>query len=335
MRTLPQYPLGYRTDGSPIYPVTGAAAANLDAWIPIEYDSNVVMRVRQDSVIERAGSRVVMRSKTKSVPRSTGITVSSGTTYADSEEAADEITLTARRIHSRVQLDEDDLADAETRMDTIGTKGEEWAISYADSFDNACLAVTGAENGTTRPFTSAYKTLRTEDTDVSYAADTNYLVWDDDYTAIASTPDGTSLYEKLSAVFKKVETGKYWSAPDMIVIAHPGWRDALRMCLDGQGRPIFVSGSGGTPDMLFDTPIEWSRGCKTSATMTDSPTGNDLLFYVNKRFLKRGDRSGPEVLVDEARAQDDNDNLAIKFRTRRGFKLSHPAAAAVLERTTD
>ena len=110
---------------------------------------------------------------------------------------------------------------------------------------------------------------------------------------------------------------------------------ALRVCLDGQGRPIFVPGGGGTPDMVFNTPIAWSRGCKTSATVSGSPAGNDLLIYVNRRFLKRGDRSGPETLVDEARAQDDTDDAAVKFRTRRGFKLSHPAAAAVLERLTD
>ncbi len=125
----------------------------------------------------------------------------------------------------------------------------------------------------------------------------------------------------------------------MIVIAHPGWRDALRMCLDGQRRPIFNQGSklpgNATPDTLFDTPIRWSRGAKTSPTLSGTPAGNDLLFYVNKRHLARGDRSGPETLTDDARAQDDTDDYAMKFRTRRAFQLTHEKSAAVLERITD
>jgi len=331
--------LGFNSHGDPIYAVSGGAAVSIASWIPIEYDSNVVQRVRRESVIEQYGRRYLMRSKTKSIPRSAGVSVSAGTTYVDDTNANDEITLTARRFIARVKIDEDDLADASTRMDVIGTKALDWAIEYADVFDNACLAVTGTENGTTVPFTSLYKRIRTTNASTGYTADANYLTWDDDFPGLLTTPDGTSLYEKLSATFKKVETGKYWSQPDMLVIAHPGYRDALRQCRDAQGRPIFTDGvnlpGNGTPDMLFNTPVAWSRGCKTSATNAGSPTGNDLLIYANQRFLARGDRSGPETLTDDARAQDDTDDYAIKFRTRRAFQLTHEAAAAVLERITD
>lgn len=334
--------IGFRSDGSPIYHMAGGAIANVDDWIPIEYDSEVVQRVLMESAIERFAKRVPMRSKTKSIPRSAGITVSAGTTYTDDASTNDEVTITARRFIARFKIDEDDLADASTRMDVIRTKGLDWAISYADTFDNGCLATSGAENGTTVPFTSLYRSLRVSNTDTGYSADDNYLTWDDDVISIASTPDGTSLYEKLSTVFKKVETGKYWSPADMLVIAHPGWRDALRLCLDGQGRPIFQPGmsmglpGNGTPDLLFNTPIAWSRGSKLSPTaMSGSPTGADLLFYTNTRYLARGDRSGPETLTDDARAQDDTDDYAIKFRTRRAFKVLHENAHAVLQRTTD
>ncbi len=282
-----------------------------------------------------------MSSKTKSIPRSSGITVTAGTTYVSDTSINDEVTLTARRFIARVTIDEDDLADANTRLDVLGTKAIEWAISYADVFDNACLGVTGTENGTTVPFTSAYKSLRTTNADTSYTADDNYLTWDDDLISIPTTPAGTSLYEKLSTLFKKVEVGKYWNNPDMIVIAHPGWRDALRLVVDAQGRPIFQPGSGngmpgnGTPDSVFQTPIYWSRGAKTSATNSGSPAGNDLLYYANRRHLARGDRSGPETLTDDARAQDDTDDYAMKFRVRRAFKLTHEKSASVLERLTD
>ncbi|HEX8106095.1 MAG TPA: phage major capsid protein [Kofleriaceae bacterium] len=332
--------LGVTPSGRPIWSASGGAPIDVSSWIPIEYDSDVVQRVRMESVIEGRARRVVMGSKTKSIPRSAGVTVTVGTTYTDDASTNDEVTLTARRFISRVQIDEDDLADASTRMDVLGTKSLDWAISYADTFDNACLGVTATETGTaTAPFTSAYKRLRSTAAGLGYTADDNYTTWDDDLISIAATPNGTSLYEKLSFIFKKVETKAYWSQPDMLVIAHPGWRDALRLCTDAQGRPIFTSGGGapgnGTPDTLFQTPIAWSRGCKTSPVLQTSPTGNDLLYFVNVRYLARGDRSGPEVLTDDARAQDDNDNYAMKFRARRGFQLTHPNAAAVLERITD
>lgn len=328
--------IGVRADGRPIHLAAGGSAVSIADWIPIEYDSNVIQRVRTDSAIERYGRKVVMRSKTKSIPRSAGITVTTGSTYSDDASANDEVTLTARRFIARVQIDEDDLEDASVTVDVIETKGEDWAISYADTFDNACLGVSGGADGTANyPFASVYYHLRNNDTDVSYTADTNYLSWDDDVIKIASTPDGTSLYERLSALFKKVETGKYWSQPDMLVIAHPGWREALRNCMDAEGHPIFVSGGGDAPDTLFHTPIAWSRGCRVSGTLSGSPTGNDLLVYANRRFLARGDRSGPETRVDDPRAQDDTDNVAVKFRARRAFKLTHPSAAAVLERVSD
>lgn len=333
--------VGLTRNGQPVYQAAGGAPITITSWIPIEYDSNVVQRVKTESAIERLGRKVTMKSKTKSIPRSAGVTVTAGTTYTDDASTNDEITVTARRFIARVQIDEDDLADASTRMDVIGTKAMDWAISYADVFDNACLGVTGTENGTTVPFTSAYKRLRTTNSATGYTADDNYLQWDDDLLVInTTTPAGTSLYERLSLLFKKVEAGKYWSQPDMHVIAAPGWRDALRMCMDVQGRPIFTAGSGmlpgnGTPDTLFQTPIAWSRGCKSSAVNSGSPTGNDLLYFVNTRYLARGERSGPESLTDDARAQDDNDNYAMKFRVRRGFQLTHENAGSVLERITD
>lgn len=307
----------------------------IDNWIPIEWDDTVITRVLQDSAVERYARPTVMRTATKRVLRSGGLSVNGGGTYTADTSTNDYITLTARKLNSLFVVDEDDLADADSVIDTIQTKGMDWAISYADSFDNACLAVSAAENGTTIPFTSAYKSLRTTNSATSYTADDNYLTWDDDLTSIASPAVGTSLYEKLSATFKKVETGKFWSLADQLVIASPGWRDALRNCLDAQGRPIFIQGTGGTPDTLFDAPIAWSRGCKVSATMTQSPAGNDLLFYVNRQFLKRGDRSNGEILVDKARAQDTTDDTAVKIRVRKGFNVGHESALAVLERITD
>lgn len=307
----------------------------IDNWIPIEWDSEVIGRVLMDSAIERYARPHTMTSATKRILRSGGLTVSAGTTYTADTNANDYITLQARRFLAQFVVDEDDLSDADSVVDTIQTKGMDWAVSYADTFDNACLAVSGAENGTTVPFTSLYKALRTTNSATSYTADANYATWDDDLIAIPATPLGTSLYEKLSTTFKKVETGKFWSLADSLVIAAPGWRDALRLCTDAQGRPIFLQGTAGTPDTLFDVPIAWSRGCKVSATNSGSPSGNDLLFFGNRQYLKRGDRTQPQSLVDQARAQDSTDDTAVKFRVRKAFGVGNENAWAALERITD
>lgn len=330
--------LGRRNDGRPVYSYAGRSATTIiDDWIPIEYDSDVVQRVQMDSAVERWAKPVPMRSNTKEIPRSAGLTVSVGTTYTDDSSTNDKVTLTARRFMARFQVDEDDLADANTRMDVISTKAMDWAISYADTLDNACLGVSAVANGTTSPFTSMYYSLRNTDSAVGYSADDNYVTWDDDlYATIASSAfDTGSLYAKLSTTFKKVETGKFWSLADSLVIAAPGWRDALRLTVDGQGRPIFIQGLAGTPDTLFGVPVAWSRGCKVSGTLSGAPTGADLLYFVNTRYMQLGIRSGPETRTDTPRAQDDSDNYAVKFRSRRAFLLTHPNAAAVLQRVTD
>jgi hypothetical protein len=311
--------------------------ANIDitTWIPIQWDSEVIQRVQRESAIEQLGYRVPMGTATKRILRSSGMTVTAGTTYTDDASTNDYMTLTARRLISKFTVDEDDLSDAATVVDTIRIKGMDWAISYADSFDNACIGASGAENGSTVPFTSAYKALRTTHSATGYTADDNYLTWDDDLIAIPAVPLGTSLYEKLSAAFKKVETGQYWSQADQFVIAAPGWRDALRLCTDAQGRPIFQPASGSTPDALFGAPITWSRGAKVSATMLGAPAGNDLLLFGNKSYLKKGERSQPESLVDQARAQDNTDDTAVKFRVRRAFGLAQEKAFSIVERITD
>lgn len=334
--------VGFTKAGQPVYSVAGGAPtpANVANWIPIEYDSDVVQRVQMESAIERYARSYPMRTATREIPRSAGMTVAPDTTYTDDASTNDKVVLTARRFIARFSIDEDDLGDVNSRLDTIASKGIDWAISYADTFDNACIGVTGTESSTPanhRPFTSLYKTVRTSDSGAGYTADANYSSWDG--TTTKNSGSGASSYEKLSGVFNLVETGKYWSPADMLVIASPTWRNVLRLSTDNNGEPIFnesayIDSVTQRPvDTLFGTPIAWSRGCKTtSAGATDAPDGNSLLAYVNTRYLALGRRSGPETLTDNARAQDDTDTYSVKFRTRRGFKVTHPKAVAVLEK---
>lgn len=345
--------LGFDKSNHPIYSVVGGAVTdlNISSWIPIEYSPDAIQRVKSESAIEAVGSRYVMNSKTKSIPRSAGTKSHVGTTYYDDDSTADEVVITARRFNGRFSIDEDDLADANSRMNVRQTKASDWASSYADLFDNSCLGVSADQNltidGTTKnyiaPFKSAYYVLRnTTDANLSYTADDNYLTWDDDLT---TTTSAGNLYDKLSQALGKLESGKYWSKSDTVCIAAPGWREQVRNLKDAQGQPIFVDNrnaqGGNTPDMLMGVPVYWSRGCKVAAKAVDEPTGADLLYFVNKRYLARGDRvsesgtTAPESSFAFARPQDDTDDASMKFRVRRGFALTHPRAAVVIQRVTD
>lgn len=308
-----------------------AAAANLtylDNWIPIEWDSEVIMRVLKASAVEALAQKHTMNTSTKRILRQSGYTVTVGTSYTTDASDLDYVTLTARRFMGRSVLDEDDVADAAMIVDTIAQRGADWAVSYATALDNACLGVTATENGTTAPFTSVYKAVRTTTAPEGYTADAHYV----NHGGAAS-----AAYDDLSAALRLVEVTDYWDANQSLIIAHPAFRDVLRRVKDSQGTPIFVQGQGGDsgqPDTLFGVEIFWSRGAKTSAAVTSTPEGNPfLVFCGNRQLLKLGVRSGPESRLDVSRAHDDTDDTAVKFRSRRGFKVGHTKAFSVLEKT--
>lgn len=300
----------------------------LDNWIPIEWDSEVIMRVLKASAVESLAQKHSMNTATKRILRQSGYDVTVGTTYATDDSDLDYVTLTARRFMGRSVLDEDDVADAAMIVDTIAQRGMDWAVSYATALDNACLGVTATENGTTAPFTSVYKAVRTTTAAEGYTADANYN---------GNTLAASAAYDQLSDTLSLVETSDYWDGNQSLIIAHPAFRDVLRRTKDNNGTPIFVQGQGGDagqPDTLFGVEIFWSRGAKTSAAVASSPEGNPLLIFCgNRSLLKLGVRSGPESRLDVSRAHDDTDDTAVKFRSRRGFQVGHTAAFAVLEKT--
>lgn len=300
----------------------------LNNWIPIEWDSEVIMRVLKSSAVEALGQRHPMNTLTKRILRQAGYNVTAGSTYTVDAGALDYITLTAVRFMGQSVLDEDDLSDASLIVDTIAQRAADWAVSYATSFDNACLGVTAAGDGAGAPFTSVYKSVRTTNAATSYTADANY---------VNNSGGASAYYDDLSTTLKKVEAGDYWDGNNALIIAHPEFRDVLRRTKDTVGEPIFVQGQGGdsgTPDSLFGVEIFWSRGAKTSPAMSSTPGGNPLVVFVGDRgLLKLGVRSGPESRVDVSRAHDTVDDTAVKFRTRRAFSIGHEKGFAVLEKT--
>ena len=198
-----------------------------------------------------------------SVPRSEGLKVTPGTTYTDDDSEKSNYILTACRFIARFTVDEDDLSDAESIIDGITSKEMDWAISYSDVFDHACLGGIGAESNAPtdlRPLTSVCKNLRTAQTanpNLGYPVDDHYVAWNGSI-GIAAVPHGTNLYEKLSQTFKKVETTSTGPKPT---------RASTRTRLPGRppsrhgwnGSAIFRESAGSTPPAARSTPCS-TRG---------------------------------------------------------------------------
>ena len=311
------------------------AVQSFDAWVPEIWGGAVITKIRAMSAVEQYARSEPMTSDVKHVPRSGGMSFAGAIDKSDpyTEDAAtnDVVTLTALKFGKVLRVADEELKDAAQVANIIQTKQLDWARSYSVGFDNACLAVTADANSGTVPFTSLYKAI------AGYNSGSNKV---SSLTAVAPT------YANVSDTFKLVEESNYWSDGEMIVIAHPGFRARLRSISGStyggtggaisDGRPVFVEAANqasGTPDTLFGVPVVWSLGAKTSATATDSPTGNPLLFVGNRNYMIRGDRSGPEYMLAGADSGPAflTDEALLKVRVRRGFVTAQPEAWAVLE----
>ena len=301
------------------------ARNTMEAWIPEEDDSEVIQRVNQLSAVERVARRIPMGTTVRNHPRSAGVGVSGiekGGAYGEDESANDSVTLTARKMGRAIRIAEEDLDD--TLANVIAAKQTDWATSYAKFLDNACLATTAAENGTTVLFTSVYRSLSEANTDTGYTAGAN-----------VEATAGPTTYDLLSTTLGHLEGGDYFDPSEVVVIAHPSFRAGLRGVKDEQMNPIFVQGLAGTPDTLFGHEVVWSLGAKTSAESTDAPDGNALMIFANRDYLLLGVRSGPESVFIDGRSGLSalTDEAILKMRSRRGFAIGHEKAFSILEKT--
>jgi hypothetical protein len=317
------------------------AASDVDLWIPEEQDGPVLAKINATSVVEVVARQEPMSTLTKKVYRDGGVdfegATQKGVAIAEDDGDVDSILLTARKLTRIVRLNDEDVEDTRDTANVITQKQQGWATAYGIGFDNATLAVTAAENGTTVPFTSLWKSLKTTDAGlpegITYTAGDNVVIG-----ATGST--GGARYTELSNAFGKLEVGNYWSDPDMLVIAHPAFRKFFRGLVDTQGRPIFQENSTAAADgidVLFGTKVRWTVGARTSAVSTNKPTGKPLMFIVNTQFLVKGNRSGPEYAIagPNSGAGFTVDQTLLKFRTRRAFGVGNPFACAMYEPAAD
>jgi HK97 family phage major capsid protein len=327
--------IGFRPNGEPIFMVGGAARNNFDAWIPEEFGSDVIQKVRQVSALEAYAQRVPMATQTRSTPRSGGVgtgIVAKGGTYAEDSNTNDQVILSVQKFGQAVRIAEEDIDDS--LADIINTKMMDWSTAYSKGLDNAGLAVTAAKGTTGCAFDSVYYSLTQADASTGYSANAN----------LVQSGTGGITYDLLNKTLGIVEAGDYWDEGEALIIAHPSYKKKLRGIKDGSQRPIFQESSGGFPgggqgpsvDKLFGYDVHWALGNRTSAAPTATPSGNPLLTIVNRQFLLLGIRSGPESVFIDGRngLAALTDESILKMRSRRGFALGHENAVAIFEDTT-
>lgn len=311
------------------------SAINVDSWMPEDLQSVVIVKVSQNSFAETYMAKKTMTTQTKSFPRSGGATVfevARSGVYSEDANTNDDIVITAKKFGTVFRIAEEDIDDS--LPDVLDTKKTDWGTAYAKYIDNATLATTGAVSSTV-PFLSVYYVVTHVDASTGYTANANYLSLTG--TGSTGTP-ATVTYAALSHLFGLLESGEYFDESTVMAVAHPSVKRQIREILDSQNRPIFINaqnGTGGTASLpsLFEYPLKWSLGAKTSATATQSPTGNPLIVAANVNYLFLGVRSGPESVVIDGKdgAAALTDETLLKVRARRGFGVAIPSACAVLE----
>lgn len=281
-----------------------------NGWIPVQSESDVLLRDVVTSAVESAGRKVRMTSRTVSVPRfaAQGVdVVAEHATIPVLDGDADEVTLVARKFANRFAISIEDREDAVA--DAINAFKREWLSNYAIKLDNAALGTTAAGNGTTVPFDSVYYTVGAGNREATAGA----LTYDYFVTAIGD-----------------MEANRKGG---LVVIAHPAFRMALRNLKDEAGDRVVADPFGAGVPTVFGHEVYFSYGAATSATASDEPTGNPLLIVANKSGLIVGQRSGPESQVSEI-PQWATDEVELKMRSRRGFVLADADSARVIELTS-
>ncbi len=283
-----------------------------NGWIPEPYASQVLTKVYAESAVQATARQVQMTAPTLSVPRfeSDGADIVAEHAVIPVQEAIlDEVVLRAVKFANRFVISIEDQRDA--LINVLDAKKVAWANSFARKLDNACLGVTVARTGLdAAPFESVY-----------FAANAAGNV---------TQTAGVLQYEDLNTMFENIETGDYNG--NLVVIAHPNFKAALRNLKDAVGDRVVSDPLGAGVPSIFGNELRFSTGARTSAAATDKPTGNPLLIVANKDHMILGVRDGVESQVSD-QPRWETDEVELKMRARRGFVPAAGEAFYVIEKT--
>jgi|SRR6478609_1768956 len=278
-----------------------------NGWIPVQYESDVLLKEVTTSAVESVARKVNMKTDQVKVPRfiDSGVNVvAEGATIPLNDPDLDSVILDAHKFANRFATSSED--DEDSIVNFLDTAKKNWLSNYAVALDNAVLGVTG----TGGPYESVYR-----------------AVGSGNRTATA----GALTYDHLVEAIGEMETARKGG---LVVIAHPSLKMALRSLKDADGNFVIDPDTrlGEATPTLFGHQVAWSYGAKTNATYSDNPSGNALLVVAAKDELILGVRSGPESKVS-TEEQWANDNIELKLRARRAFVLAEANSARVVEIT--
>jgi HK97 family phage major capsid protein len=285
-----------------------------NGYILEEQGSTVIQDLIANSAVERFARREAMASRTKTVPRFVADApevVAEGSTIPEATATLDEIVLTAKKYAQIMHVSEEDLNDS--LPDVLTVYKREWASRWARKFDNACLGVNIAVDGTdVAPYTSLYAAINTA---------TNRI-----------QTGGALTYEDINNALGIAEDSSKFDAANTVWMAHPKMLKEIRGMIKGNNDLVLPDPLAGTPGSLFGYPLVVSYGAATSAAATDSPAGNALLIVGNRQMLINGVRGGVESVVSRD-AEFTKDGVLLKTRVRRGFAVADADAFAIVEKT--
>lgn len=278
-----------------------------NGWIPVDYANEVLLKDVQTAVVEQVARIERMTTDQRKVLRfvDNGVdVVAEGALIPLNDPDLDSVLLDAVKFANRYAFSSEDTEDA--IVDAMAAATKVWLSNYAVKLDNAVFGVTG----TGGPFESVYR-----------------AVGSGNRTSTA----GPLTYDDLVEAFGEMETNQKGG---LVAVAHPSLKMALRSLKDSAGNLVVDPDGrlGEAVPTIFGHELKFSYGARTSATVTDNPTGNPLLVVANKSNLILGVRSGPESKVS-TEAQWENDNIELKLRARRAFVLAEADAARVIEIT--
>lgn len=285
-----------------------------NGYILEEQGSSVIQALEANSVVERFARREAMASRTKSVPRFVADApevVAEGGNIPEANATLDEVVLTARKYAKIFHVSEEDVNDS--LVDVLNTYKTEWASRFARKFDNACLGVTAAEDGTdAAPYTSLYKASLDSPGGQIFQAD--FLN-----------------FNLINSMMSIAESSDFFDAANTVFIAHPEVLSELRQMTGPNGDLVLPNPLAGTPGSIFGYPLVISYGAKTSSAASENPDGNPLLIVGNRNMMINGVRGGVESVVSRD-AQFNTDGVLLKTRVRRGFTVAEANAFSLFER---
>jgi HK97 family phage major capsid protein len=295
-------------------PISRTDLTEANGYILEEQGSTVIQDFLANSAVERFARREAMASRTKSVPRFVGdapVVVAEGAEIPASAPTLDEIVLTAKKYAQLMHISEEDVNDS--LVDTLGVYKREWASRFARKFDNACLGVNIATDGTdVAPYTSLYAAIN--------------------WTTNRIQTGGALSFDDINNALGIVEDSSKFDAANTVWMAHPKMLKEIRGMVKPNSDLVLPDPIAGTPGSLFGYPLVVSYGAATSAAASASPTGNALLIVGNRQMLINGVRGGVESVVSRD-AEFARDGVVLKTRIRRGFAVADADAFAIVEKT--